>query len=95
VIGEPPVLTGALHVSANCVELPVAEIAVGASGVVFGVTVRLALAALVPNAFDAVRVTEYSRPFVNSPMVQVNAPVLQVHVLVGSTGVPEATAVAV
>ena len=95
VICEPPVLTGALHVKASCVELPVAEIAVGASGVVLGVTVKPALAALVPNALEAVTVRVYSRPFVNSPMVQLNAPVLHEHVLLGSVGVPDATAVAV
>ena len=95
VITDPPVIVGALQLSASCALPLVTASAVGAAGVVFGVTVMPALAALVPNAFVAVMVTVYSRPLTNSPMVQVSAPVFQVQVRSVNAGVPEATAVAV
>ena len=69
--------------------------AVGASGVVFGVTVSAELAWLSPKVFEAVTVTLYVRPFVNSLIVHESAPVLQVQLRGGNAGVPDASARAV
>jgi hypothetical protein len=95
VIAEPPVFVGALQVSESCALPLVTANVVGAAGVVRGVTVKLVLAALVPNAFVAVTVTVYSRPLTNSPMVQVSAPALHAQLRGVRVGVPEAVAVAV
>lgn len=95
VITDPPVIVGALQASDSWPLPLVTASAVGAAGVVFGVTVIPALAGLVPNALVAVTVTVYSRPFTNSPMVQVSAPVFQVQERSVNAGVPEAIAVAV
>ena len=95
VIGEPPSNAGALHESPSCAEPLITVTAAGASGVVFGITVSAELAWLSPKVFEAVTVTLYVRPFVNSLMVHESAPVLQVQLRVGSVGVPDATARAV
>ena len=57
VIGEPPSNAGALHESANCAEPLVIVTAVGASGLVFGVTASAALGWLSPKVFAAVTLT--------------------------------------
>jgi hypothetical protein len=76
-IGEPPLLAGAVHVSATC-ELPAVPVtAVGAPGVPAGVTPLDAVEKLpVPTALIAATLKKYVVPFV-SP-VAVHAVVVDV-----------------
>ena len=69
-IADPPVFPGGVNVIVACPLPRVAVPIVGASGVVAGVTLLLALdAVLVPTAFVAVTVNVYAVPFVSPVMV--------------------------
>lgn len=77
VMVEPPLLAGAVHVTAAWVFLGVAVTAVGAPGTVFGVTAELAAdAAEVPAALVAVTLNVYAVPLVRPVTVAVVAPVV-------------------
>ena len=74
-IGEPPSYAGALHNRETCAFPAVAEIAVGASGTVAGVTLfDAADATLVPIPFVAVTVNVYGVPFTR-PVTVMGLPV--------------------
>ncbi len=74
-IGEPPVLDGALKVIVACVLVATAVTAVGAPGTVAGVTELLvADGVLVPTAFAAVTVKVYVVPLAK-PVTVIGLPV--------------------
>ena len=70
VIGEPPLLDGAVKLIVACPLPATAVTLVGASGTVAGVTLLLAIdEVLVPTAFVAVTLKVYAVPFVRPTTV--------------------------
>ena len=79
VIADPPLEAGALHDTTACPAPAATAGDVGAPGVVNGVTVCDADAALLPAAFSDVTVTVYVEPAVKPLIVHVVADAPAVH----------------